>query len=171
MISHLVSALAITPAALAWAPGHHPWGNHPESPEGLPHFGYVPGNNFGIPENNTFDYVVVGGGTGGLTMAYRLAEDGTKRVAVVEAGGFYTYENGNTSVVPAYCTQYAVTTEASVNMFPLVDWGFLTEPQEGLAGRRLHYGRGKTLGGRYVVQIEMESDSGRPLVSDSPCSR
>lgn len=83
-----------------------------------------------------------------MAVAYRLAEDGTKSVAVVEAGGFYERENGNTSVVPSYCTQYGDTTEKSVNQFPLVDWGFLTEPEEGLGGRRLHYGRGKTLGGR-----------------------
>jgi choline dehydrogenase len=37
---------------------------------------------------------------------------------------------------------------ASASQYPLVDWGFITEPQEGLGGRRLHYGRGKTLGGR-----------------------
>ena len=44
----------------------------------------VAGNNFGIPgQNATYDYVVVGGGTGGLTVAYRLAKDGTKTVAVV----------------------------------------------------------------------------------------
>lgn len=47
------------------------------------------GNHFGIPGiNETFDYVVVGGGTAGLTVAYRLAEDTTKTVAVIEGGGF-----------------------------------------------------------------------------------
>ena len=33
------------------------------------------------------DYIVVGGGTAGLTIANRLAENNT--VAVIEAGGFY----------------------------------------------------------------------------------
>lgn len=116
-----------------------------------PRFGYVPGNDFGIPENATYDYVVVGGGTAGLAVAYRLAEDGTRSVAVVEAGGFYENENGNTSVVPAYCTHYGFVTEESANQYPLVDWGFVTQPEEGLGGRRLHYGRGKTLGGRSVI--------------------
>ncbi|EME44923.1 hypothetical protein DOTSEDRAFT_87417 [Dothistroma septosporum NZE10] len=124
----------------------HSTADYQASQEGV-RFGYVPGNDFGIALNATYDYVIVGGGTAGLAVAYRLAEDGTKRVAVVEAGGFYEKENGNTSVVPAYCTQYGDTTEMSVNQFPLVDWGFLTEPEEGLGGRRLHYGRGKTLGG------------------------
>lgn len=92
--------------------------------------------------------VVVGGGTAGLAVAYRLAEKGTRSVAVVEAGGFYEYENGNRSVVPAYCTLYGAVAENSSSQYPLVDWGFVTEPEEGLGGRRLHYGRGKTLGGR-----------------------
>lgn len=37
----------------------------------------------------TFDYVVVGGGTAGLTIASRLSEDSGTTVAVIEAGTFY----------------------------------------------------------------------------------
>lgn len=90
-----------------------------------------------------FDYT----GTAGLTIAYRLAENGTNSVAVIEAGGFYEQDNGNTSVVPSYCPLYGANTPESASQYPLVDWGFVTEAQEGLGGRRLHYGRGKTLGG------------------------
>lgn len=39
--------------------------------------------------NQTFDYIVLGGGTGGLTTAKRLAEDPTVTVAVIEAGNVY----------------------------------------------------------------------------------
>jgi len=54
------------------------------------------GNSFGVPGlNATYDYVVIGGGTGGLTIAARLAEDPDVSVAVIEAGGFYQQENGN----------------------------------------------------------------------------
>jgi choline dehydrogenase-like flavoprotein len=54
------------------------------------------GNSFGVPGvNATYDYVVVGGGTAGLTIAARLAEDSNFSVAVIEAGGFYQQENGN----------------------------------------------------------------------------
>lgn len=60
------------------------------------------GNSFGIPGNETYDFVIVGGGTAGLAMAMRLAEDGTQSVAVIEAGGFYQLESGNLSVVPLY---------------------------------------------------------------------
>ena len=36
----------------------------------------------------TFDYVIVGGGTAGLTIANRLSEDPDVQVAVIEAGTF-----------------------------------------------------------------------------------
>jgi choline dehydrogenase len=105
-------------------------------------------NSFGLPgQNATFDYVVVGGGTAGLAVAYRLAEDGTKTVAIVEAGGFYEQENSNTSVVPAYNQKYNYITPDSQWDAPLVDWGFLTTPQAGAEGGVFHYGRGKMLGG------------------------
>ena len=108
----------------------------------------VAGNDFGLPGHNaTYDYVVVGGGTGGLAVAYRLAEDGTKSVAVVEAGGFYEIENGNISVVPAYNMEYNYITPDSQWDNPLVDWGFLTTPQAGGMNQQFHYGRGKMLGG------------------------
>ncbi|KAL8761077.1 MAG: hypothetical protein Q9184_002783 [Pyrenodesmia sp. 2 TL-2023] len=96
-------------------------------------------------KNNTFDYILVGGGTAGLALANRLAEGSTHSVAVIEAGGFYEQDNGNVSVVPAYCMVNAGTDSTDFN--PLVDWGFVTEPQKALGGRRLHYTRGKTLGG------------------------
>jgi choline dehydrogenase len=82
---------------------------------------------FGIPGNNaTFDYVVVGGGTAGLTIATRLAQQDFS-VAVIEAGSFYEIDNGNLSVVPAYAPFF---TGADLQNFqPLIDWGFVTKPQ------------------------------------------
>jgi choline dehydrogenase len=104
------------------------------------------GTAFGIPGRNaTFDYVVVGGGNAGLTIASRLAENQTVSVAVIEAGGFYEIDNGNYSVVPGYSSFYTGSDMADYQ--PLVDWGFNTQPQAGSGGRVLHYARGKTLGG------------------------
>jgi hypothetical protein len=52
-------------------------------------FGPVSGNFFGLAGiNETYDYIVVGGGTAGLAVAYRLSEDVSKTVAVIEGGGF-----------------------------------------------------------------------------------
>ena len=90
--------------------------------------GYVLGSAFGLPGTNaTYDYVVVGGGTGGLAIATRLAEDPSVTVAVIEAGGFYETNNGNLSVVPGYANFY--TGADSNNYQPMVDWDFTTTPQ------------------------------------------
>ena len=57
------------------------------------------GSSFGVAGNASFDYVVVGGGTAGLTITARLAADPSLSVAVVEAGAFYEVDNGNISVL------------------------------------------------------------------------
>ena len=73
------------------------------------------------------DYVIVGGGTAGLTMATRLASDPAISVAVIEAGGFYEIDNGNRSTVPGYANFY--TGSDPNNYQPLIDWGFTTVAQ------------------------------------------
>lgn len=89
----------------------------------------------------TFDYVVVGGGTGGNVVATRLAQNGSK-VALVEAGGLYELES--LAAVPAAdvlpCGSDPDTQSAA-------DWGFVTHGQPGANGRSIHYARGKCLGG------------------------
>ena len=87
------------------------------------------GSHFGTPVfNATFDYVVVGGGTAGLTLAARLAENSSSTVAVIEAGGFSEFENGNLSAVPASCAYWLGTDPALNN--PLVDWNLRTQPMK-----------------------------------------
>lgn len=104
------------------------------------------GSNFGVPGvNATYDYVVVGGGNAGLTIAGRLAEDLTASVAVIEAGSFYEITNGNLSQIPADDIYFTGKSPRDVN--PLIDWGFVTTPQPGANGASYHYARGKTLGG------------------------
>ncbi|PYI06947.1 alcohol oxidase [Aspergillus sclerotiicarbonarius CBS 121057] len=104
------------------------------------------GSSFGVPgKNATFDYIVVGGGTAGLTLATRLAEQQAGSVAVVEAGGFYEIDNGNLSQVPASTNQF--TGRSPTDWQPLIDWGTITTPQAGTYGTQAHYARGKCLGG------------------------
>ncbi|KAI7571020.1 GMC oxidoreductase [Hortaea werneckii] len=105
------------------------------------------GNTFGKPGvNASYDYIVVCGGTGGLAIAARLAEDKIVSVAVVEAGGFYQIDNGNRrhKSGPNHCY---VSELKSFERFPWVDRQFATTPQSGLGNRSVHYARGKTLGG------------------------
>lgn len=86
------------------------------------------GSSFGVPGNNvSFDYIIAGGGTAGLVVAARLAQNASNSVAVIEAGGFYEVDNGNLSVVPGTDTYFAGADPDDTN--PLIDWGFVTAPQ------------------------------------------
>lgn len=104
------------------------------------------GSSFGvIGIDETFDYVIIGGGTAGLTIAERLAEDPSVSVAVVEGGSFVELDNGNISQIPSDDSQYASSSPSSIQ--PLIDWGIITEPQPAIGGRQIFYAQGKCLGG------------------------
>ncbi|MFE3836346.1 choline dehydrogenase [Pseudogemmobacter sonorensis] len=81
------------------------------------------------------DYVIVGAGSAGCALAYRLAEAG-KRVTVVEFGG--------SDIGPF--VQMPGALSYPMNM-PLYDWGLKSEPEPGLGGRVLATPRGKVIGG------------------------
>lgn len=81
------------------------------------------------------EYVVVGAGSGGAALAYRLAEAG-KRVVIIEHGGS---DAGPFIQMPA-----ALSYPMNMGIY---DWGFGSEPEPGLGGRRLVTPRGKVVGG------------------------
>lgn len=111
-------------------------------------YGKLFGSSFGYPGvNASYDYVIVGGGTAGLTLAMRLALNGSYYVAVVEAGSFYESENGNYSQRPSGVIRSADASPDLSTVNGLIDWRFLTTPQDGLLSRTAHYARGKCLGG------------------------
>ncbi|RME15421.1 MAG: choline dehydrogenase [Alphaproteobacteria bacterium] len=83
----------------------------------------------------TPDYVIVGSGSAGAALAFRLAEAG-RNVVVIEAGGS---DAGPFIQMPAALSY-------PMNM-PRYDWGFMSEPEPGLGNRRLVVPRGKVLGG------------------------
>ena len=85
---------------------------------------------------NTFDYIIIGGGTAGCLLANRLSADAGKRVLMIEAGGKDDYHWIHIPVGYLYCIGN-----------PRTDWLFRTEAEPGLNGRSLRYPRGKTLGG------------------------
>ncbi|KAM3428468.1 hypothetical protein NHJ13734_008589, partial [Beauveria thailandica] len=87
------------------------------------------GSSFGVPGvNATYDYIVIGGGNAGLTLATRLAEQQGGTVAVVEAGSFYETGNGNRSQVPFFDHYYI--SKNKDDWEPMVDWGYITTAQK-----------------------------------------
>lgn len=81
------------------------------------------------------DYVIVGAGSAGCAMAYRLAEAG-RRVTVIEHGG--------SDAGPFIQMPGALSYPMNMGMY---DWGFATEPEPHLGDRRLATPRGKVIGG------------------------
>ncbi|MCO5083323.1 MAG: choline dehydrogenase [Rhizobiaceae bacterium] len=82
------------------------------------------------------DYVIVGSGSAGSAMAYRLSEDGKHSVIVIEYGG--------TDYGPLIQMPSALSIPMNMSLY---DWGFSSEPEPHLGGRRLATPRGKVLGG------------------------
>lgn len=52
-------------------------------------------SSFGVPGNQTYDYIIVGEGTGGLAIVTKLVEQKVGSVTVIEADGFYEIDNSN----------------------------------------------------------------------------
>ncbi|MEM9139919.1 MAG: GMC family oxidoreductase N-terminal domain-containing protein, partial [Pseudomonadota bacterium] len=82
------------------------------------------------------DFVIIGSGSAGSAMAYRLSEDGQHKVLVLEYGG--------TDAGPLIQMPGALS--FPMNM-PRYDWGFASEPEPRLNNRRLACPRGKVVGG------------------------
>ncbi len=81
------------------------------------------------------DFVIVGAGSAGCAMVYRLTEAGHS-VIVIEYGGS---DAGPLIRMPGALSY-------PMNM-ALYDWGFRTEPEPHLGGRRMICPRGKVIGG------------------------
>lgn len=92
----------------------------------------------------------MGGGTGGNAIGVRLAEAGFS-VAIIEAGIFYELGKPVLGSTPAGAF-FGVGT-SPLDTIPTVDWGFVTEPQAGANGRRLHFAQGKCIGGTSALNF------------------
>ncbi len=83
----------------------------------------------------TADYVIIGSGSAGAAIAYRLGEAG-KKVVVIEQGG--------TDIGPFIQMPAALSYPMNMGIY---DWGFQSEPEPHLGGRKLATPRGKVIGG------------------------
>ncbi len=81
------------------------------------------------------DYVIVGAGSAGCAMAYRLSEAGHSVIVI---------EHGGTDAGPFIQMPAALSYPMNMSRY---DWGFSSEPEPHLGGRRLVVPRGKVLGG------------------------
>ncbi|KAJ6593509.1 alcohol oxidase [Mycena capillaripes] len=91
----------------------------------------------------TFDYVVIGGGASGLTVATRLSEDPSVSVLVIEAGPSNLDD-------PDILTPIAFGTHFGKEKY---DWNFRTLPQRLCQNRVLPFNRGKGLGGSSAINF------------------
>ncbi|KAI1821955.1 oxidoreductase [Xylaria intraflava] len=91
-------------------------------------------------DNDSFDFVIAGGGTAGITLATRLSEVSSQRVLVLEAGLDHS-DDPRVKIPPFYTALWGSQ----------VDWGFRTVPQEHMNGRSVNLSQGKTLGGSSAI--------------------
>ncbi|TIS88217.1 choline dehydrogenase [Mesorhizobium sp.] len=82
------------------------------------------------------DFIIIGSGSAGSAMAYRLSEDGKHSVIVIEFGG--------SDIGPLIQMPSALSIPLNMSIY---DWGFASEPEPHLGGRVLATPRGKVIGG------------------------
>jgi choline dehydrogenase len=88
-----------------------------------------------------YDYIIIGAGSAGSVLAARLSEDPGVRVLVLEAGG------RNTSVL----VRMPAGVGTLIKQKSKFNWGFWSEPEPFMDGRRLWHPRGKGLGGSSAI--------------------
>ncbi|GAA5901157.1 hypothetical protein JCM8208_002291 [Rhodotorula glutinis] len=116
----------------------------------------------------TFDYVIVGGGTAGLAVASRLSENSSLSIAVIEAG------TDGSAVEDEVLAPAMAYFGGIANADSAYDWQYSTEAQPNLDGREVFWPRGKILGGSSAVNglymirhSSIEQDSWASLNNDS----
>jgi 4-pyridoxate dehydrogenase len=83
-----------------------------------------------------YDFVIIGAGSAGCTLANRLSADPHNRVLLLEAGG---WDRHPLIKLPLGW--------GKVLLNRIYDWGYDSEPQETMQGRRIECARGKVVGG------------------------
>jgi choline dehydrogenase len=101
----------------------------------------------------SFDTIIIGGGSAGSALANRLTADGSRSVLVLEAG------RRDWALDPFIHMPAALTFPIGN---PRYDWMYTTEPEPQMNNRRITQGRGKVLGGSSSIN-GMIFQRGNPL--------
>ena len=89
-----------------------------------------------MSDRKAYDYIIVGAGSAGCTLANRLTEDSDANVLLLEAGG----ADWNPLI-------HVPLGWGKILLNRLHDWGYFTEPEAQLLNREIECARGKVMGG------------------------
>lgn len=87
-----------------------------------------------------YDYIIVGAGTAGCALAYRLSREASRKVLLLEAGGRDSFPLIHVPLGFAFLMKN-----------PKVNWCYETDPEPHMDGRKIAFPRGKVLGGTSAI--------------------